>query len=322
MKSITSLAVCIAAVSGIAAQPVINATDLTNYLPCEALVAAADKFEPGRPGANKTWDFSNLLWLPAGTNDLMRADDIASRNPLPDATLCLAYTNQPREGIAFWRHNKDQLDCIGQSFDGIGLINMTHNPKTIVTFPYTYKTEIHDDFGKTPTPFSTTYDSFGTLIMPYGTHHKVIRQKIVQNGQTDYIWYNASPFYPILQTNLAKNALGAMMHTELPAPDFTIDNSFWIAEPCPGVYTVSLNGKPGEQLFVYDLSGTLMASAAIHGQPATVNLEHCKAGIYLFCVTDRSGMTMQKLIKSSSGRQQRLTTSICESTAGLAVKPN
>ncbi|WP_091140655.1 T9SS type A sorting domain-containing protein [Flavobacterium caeni] len=302
------------------AQPVITPANLSNYLPTEALTASTVGFDPGTPGANKTWNFSQLAFTPSGTNDVMLPKDIASKNPFPAATLCLSYTGKVGEGFLFFKHDANKLEWIGQSFDGVGTVACTANPKTVLTFPYAYQTQITDDFQidgtQQATNFSSVYDAYGTLIMPYGTHRNVIRQRIVVDGQADYIWFNAHPFYPILQTDMSRGTLGVMMLAEASA-GFEPNRSFQVTEQaCLGRYDI-VTGHAMADIKVYDLDGKTVAATQANNGVATIDLQHGPCGIYIATIKTADGYAMQKLIKTSAEKRRSTPSAPCDDTALL-----
>ncbi len=300
MNTLFATSMALLAAASIAAQPVVKASDIADYLPTEALVGTYENFEPGASGGNLTWDFSDLQLHASGTCDWMLPSDIGSKNPPKNATLCMAYTGASGENFEFFRHTPYTLEWIGQSFSG-QTVGAASRARTIMTFPYTYQTKILntalDNSGRA-TVSTSVYDGFGTLIMPYGTHQNVIRQRIEHNGTTDYIWFSTQPFYPILQTDRARKTLGVMMHTA--GAGFTSDLSMAITEStCPGVFSIVTKG-PGH-LRIDDLMGNKVATQESGGGEMTVDLRHCEAGIYLVSLTSGKKYAIRKIVKTSSG---------------------
>lgn len=190
------------------AQPVIHSSNLGQPA-LETMTAAVTGFSPGKPGANQIWDFSHLQLKPAGSCAIATPSD----QSFATANFCIAYNN-PLHAYFYYRQNAEKLELVGEDFAGIGVIAYS-NPKTLIEFPYTFGQTINDTYqmADQTISFTSTYDAYGALLLPFGKYTNVIRQKIVENGQTNYIWFNADPFFPILQTALQDNTIGIVKDT-------------------------------------------------------------------------------------------------------------
>ncbi|MFT3796066.1 T9SS type A sorting domain-containing protein [Flavobacterium sp.] len=284
------------------AQPVINPSNVTDNLVCEALTATADNFSPGTAGADKVWDFSGLVLTPAGTNNIIPPDNTLFAAFFPSATVCMAYTGTT-DAYLYYKHDSHKMELIGEGFSWLGTINYSGNPKTYIEFPYYYNRITNDsyrgNFDDAATVFTSVYDAYGKLILPFGTYDNVIRQKITENGQTDYIWFNVDPFFPIIQTALANNTMGIMKNAgALSASSF--EKSLFSISPNPthGEFAVNLPQFPGAKIDVYDANGKWVATHKVTEQSTKIDIDDCSSGVYLVKVTTKDGQSStQKIVK-------------------------
>jgi hypothetical protein len=284
------------------AQPIINQSNVTLDVASEVFIAETDGFDPGTAGPNKTWDFSSLTIVPIGTSATTDPSGKPGANLFPTANFCSADTSESPSSFVFFRHNAQKMELLGELYVGIGVINYNANPKTYLEFPYTYNKVINDtykaSFDDLDTAFTTTYDAYGTLILPFGTFNNVVRQKIVENGQTDYIWFHVNPFFPIMQTALADGAIGILKTAVLATDSFHQDQTFSVfPNPNPGAFQINLNNGNQAEISVYDVVGKLVASQKASGQSTTVDIVNCSAGIYFLKVTANNQAAVQKIIK-------------------------
>lgn len=189
------------------AQPVIDSSNLSP-LSSETLTATANGFSPGAAGANQTWDFSGLQLTANGSNTIEKSA------VFPTANLRVACNGNPLNANFYYRQTVDKIELVGEDFTGIGTVPYP-DPKTLVEFPYAFGQIIRDSYtiGDKTVSFISTYDAYGALLLPFGKYPNVIRQKIVENGQTNYIWFNVNPFFPILQTALEDGTIGIIKNT-------------------------------------------------------------------------------------------------------------
>jgi hypothetical protein len=301
MKKIYLFAVFIAA-SGYA-QPVINESDITLGVESETLIAETQGFDPGTPGINKTWDFSNLELVSVGTSATTLPTGTPSATLFSSANFCSAATGDFAGTYVYFKHDAQKMELLGETYVGIGVINYNSNPKTYVEFPYTYNKVVSDTYKAGPDDetisFTTTYDAYGTLVLPFGTYHNVVRQKIVENGQTDYVWFNVNPFFPIIRTSFVDGAMGILKNDAALASDpFDGNRTFGVfPNPASGIFQINLDNGNQAQIDVYDVVGKLVASQKASGQSTTVDIQNCSAGIYFVKVTANNQAAVQKIIK-------------------------
>ncbi len=296
MNKMYALAVLAASVGY--AQPVINSANLMLNLESEAFFAETDAFDPGPAGANQTWNFSGLELTPIGGNETILPTGTPFAGTFPTSNFCNATTGESAGGYTYFKYDTQKMELLGDAFTGIGIFSFGINPKTYIEFPYTFNTVFSDTYTPDNIPFTATYDGYGTLILPFGTYHNVVRQKIEEMEQTNYIWFHANPFFPIAQT--IAGGIGVMRNTAVLAnKQFESHAAFEMyPNPTSDHFTVRMENFNDAAIDLYDVSGKRIASQKISKSSATLDLRDCSAGIYFVKVTAGNGQTsVQKIIK-------------------------
>lgn len=195
-----------------AAQPVITQADALSSHCGTTYYAKAINFNPGGEGECQIWDFQQLHVTPIGNAQALAAAATPFSADYPTAQRCLHYTSQFVDSYGYCKISESKSELLSGVFTELGPVDFS-NPRTLVVFPYAFNTEFTDAYqhaGEREThEVWAKYDGYGTLKLPapLGTYQNVIRQKIIDNGQEDYIWFNVNPFYPIMQTSLKDNAI-------------------------------------------------------------------------------------------------------------------
>ncbi len=300
MKKIYLIAVL--AGTSVIAQPIIHQSDVVFNVESEVFIAEADAFDPGIPGANTTWDFSDLTLMPVGSSRTTSPTGTPSVGLFPTSNFCSASVASTPASYVYFRHNAQKMELLGESYIGIGVINYNSNPKTYLEFPYTYNKVINDTYKAAlddEVAFTTTYDAYGTLVLPFGTYNNVVRQKIVENGQTDYVWFNVSPFFPIVHTALADGAVGVMKSTLLSTDAFLEKQAFTLfPNPTSGSFKIDIKNFEGAEINVYNVLGKMVASQKTSEPLTQIDINDCSAGIYFVKVATKDlQASVQKIVK-------------------------
>lgn len=312
MKSIITIAAIALLQLSAIAQPVLNSSNVAQNFNAEFYYKEATGFSPGGAGPNQTWDYSNLGELMfLGTDTAIPVAGSAFAAMFPTANYLYKFEGIFGDADNYFYHNltATKFEILSLGYNGETGDVFTPNPKTYVTFPYTYNTVFTDTYQMTtetsPTSFTATYDGYGTLIMPFGTFTNVIRQKVVTNGQTDYNYFNVSPFYPILQTVLAENAFGIIQdNTVLGVGDHSAENEISIyPNPAHDVVTIRLpENSSGVAISLTDLTGkTILSHKEINPIENSIifDIQSLTVGIYFLTVIDgnSSASYTKKIIK-------------------------
>lgn len=291
------------------AQPVATSANVTDFIG-EFYFSEATNFTPGPAGANQTWDFSNLNLTLAGTDTPQVAANTPFAAQFPTANNCYKFSGIfPQDRYYYQLVTPSKYEILGLAITATTGENYTPNPRTFVTFPYTYNTVFTDTYKTVADPtevtFTATYDAYGTLVLPFGTYPNVIRQKVVKNGQTNYNWFNVSPFYPILQTVLEQNSLGIVKNLTLGTSDNEFGKLFAVyPNPTHGAINIeaSQNINNPIEIEVFDLLGKRLLyrkENEFDNDLAQLNIEAFDAGIYLLKITDSTTKSnhIQRVIK-------------------------
>lgn len=290
------------------AQPQLTQSSIPVNFSADFYYAEVENFNPGPSGANQTWDFSNITAVVAGESTFMPSAGTPYASSYPLANHAIHYGGL---GQSLWYYNRitaQKLEHISLVYAGVIAINYSANPKTMVEFPYAFNSVFTDTYREGPedddTAFTATYDAYGTLILPFGTYHNVIRQKVVEDGKTEYNWYNSDPFYPLLQTNLEDGSIGLMKGGALGVGDNQQHEFLAYPNPFTDVVTINIPQQVSGRLdiSITDMLGKLVHATAIDnaigGTSASLDLNACTTGVYLLSITDSNGNTQtRKLIR-------------------------
>ncbi len=293
------------------AQPVATSANVAvSNFNAEFYYSPAANFTPGPAGANQTWDFSNSFEMTlAGTDEAIPVAGSPFASSFPTANYLYKFSGM-FGGDRYYYHNltASKLEILSLGWNGVNGDNYTANPRTFAVFPYTYGTEYTDTYRSSADNIDVTnvvtYDAYGTLIMPFGTFHNVIRQKVVENGHINYNWFNVQPFYPILQTVLEENSLGIVKNLTLGTDQFAAGKMFAVyPNPTKDELNIEAIGtitSPVE-IEIYDLLGKRIfrKEESLNNDLVQVNLASYDAGIYLLKMTDtQTGAShTQKIVK-------------------------
>jgi len=152
---------------------------------------------PGDPGANKTWNFTNIIANTIDTLDFILPSATPHAIVFPAANFALSSNSEEGIYYAYMIRNDDKLASIGYVVEseefGI-LYNYVTPEEIIIDFPMNYDNSynelyITDMVMASPMPGAdsirtkstvekeTTIDAWGTLTMPMGTYD-VLRQHV------------------------------------------------------------------------------------------------------------------------------------------------
>jgi hypothetical protein len=211
--------------------------------------------KPGDAGISQTWDFSNLK-LQTGdegsyTYNIVNPTTGIKSELFPDATY--AYFSQNTYG--YYKLSNNEVHRLGTAYDAGN--EVLTDPEIYLNYPFTYGDNKTDDFaGSILTKYSgmdvtlarsgnvsTVADGYGTLILPNGTFHNLLRLKIVQRitdtysgppeiqiqtETTTYTWISDEYKYGLLSISIIKNTQIVMGN-----PIVTYSNNVVIQDAMP-----------------------------------------------------------------------------------------
>ncbi len=294
------------------AQPVINSFNVSQNFNGDLYYADLPSgFSPGPAGANRVWDFTSIgEGMLLGTQAAIPVAGSPYASQFPQANYCYTMNSVFSEETVYFYHSLTtssyEIQALGYGETmGIEMGEDFHlNPRTYMVFPYTYNSVFTDTYQRTtdeePIALTATYDAYGTLIMPFGTFNNVVRQKIVTEGMTDYVWFNVNPFYPILQTALADDALGFVIdHTVLGIDDQDTSKFITYPNPVSDVINIKFAGTSSmADVTIADLSGKKLIAKTCTADVSSIDVSQLSAGIYLVTVESTDGQFIKKIVKS------------------------
>ncbi|MBC8366264.1 hypothetical protein H8E52_02530 [bacterium] len=140
---------------------------------------------PGSAGANQTWDHSGLVEEDSEYFDFVEPSTTDWWEDFTESTLSgISWTDTH----SYYKISRGDLSAEGFAVPVSEFLvakTMYDDTEQILPLPYTYGSTSQDDFsgtwwlGESPYPFTGTVefeaDGYGTLILPSGTYHNVVR---------------------------------------------------------------------------------------------------------------------------------------------------
>ncbi|MCH8903606.1 MAG: T9SS type A sorting domain-containing protein [Bacteroidetes bacterium] len=278
----------------------------------------------GSAGANITWDFSNITstatfsysWVDASTtpkaSSFMNADVANLSSGFYDyySANSTAYS---REGVV----------------SATQVVIPYSDPEKILEFPFTYNSTFTDSLRASFFSgvaferhgiITVTADAHGDLIMPYGTITDVLRIKIVEDYQDDfmgsplflydtevYMWYKPGTHWPII-------ALSTIWINGVPTfyasyydlnisdiEDLTLNNSINVyPNPSNGLINLRINSIFGDiEVIVTDACGKTVFQnvySDVSRSVQTIDLMGIPSGMYILTLKNEEYTQVKKLM--------------------------
>lgn len=292
------------------AQPEITRSDVnTTNFHSEFYYAPADGFDIGDAGADQVWDFSDLDLMYLGTDTTLPVASTPHAATFPTANYCYKYDGIFGQTNLYYYHNitANKYEILSIAWNGTTGDNYNPDPRTFMVFPYHFNDVYTDTYMSTDDMVlknvTATYDAYGSVIMPFGTLENVVRQKIVTNGVTDYIWFNVEPFYPILQTVLAENSLGIVKNMTPLGIDDQEKTKFTVSpNPTTGNFSINTDYdfSEGSEITVYNSIGQcILRQKASFSNSISLNIDNQPSGLYFVNINDKNNAVVhtQKIVK-------------------------
>jgi Secretion system C-terminal sorting domain len=290
------------------AQPVLNAADFPATYSADAYTAPTTGFTNGGSGADQVWDYSTMNLTPANYSySIVPSETIPLASSFPTANYSYRFNDN---GLIFFNMQKLQAN----SFESLGYIdgNFALNyldTNLVFEFPYTYNSFFTDTYlpdypDAELQTITRTYDSYGTLITPFGTFNDVMRQKVEQNGQIGYIWFTNNPFQIIVSGNFENQYVYFWKDTTNLSTNPVSKSVFMIyPNPTTGDFTIYCNNNLNKETFatVYDVLGKIvLPKQKMTNEIQTINSSKFTSGLYIVKITDSDNQLLQteKIIKN------------------------
>jgi hypothetical protein len=300
-KNYTKIIVFLFGLANSFAQPVLNESDFSSYYESDQY-SQSDvlSLSAGNSGANQTWDFSGLTTL-----TLVGNFSIIPYNTSPHATtfptanvVSKSITTEPSNPYySYFKNSASTFESVGGA-DNNNTDKETDNA-IIFQYPYTYNTIINDTYQDEGDPtvysFTSTYDAFGTLITPYGTHTNVIRQKTVEvdgdETYTDYIWFSTNPFRLLMDIGFTTSSSSSNNYISIYSNFSPLSTKEYNKEPIVKIYpnpttdilNIQLaNNSTVDKVKITDMSGKTVIENTKNVKQ--INVEKLNKGVYLISV--------------------------------------
>lgn len=289
------------------AQPTLQPNDVQTNLTSTLYTKEAEGFVPGGSGPNQTWDFSGFQFTINATFNSVPVATGIQHTTFPESNNCYKFSPSAFN-INFYYYMKvsnSEMDQLGIASDDDVYINYNGNTRKMLQFPYTYNTTYTDSYQEleddAPTNMTVTYDAYGTLILPFGTFTNVIRQKIEENGVTNYKWINTNPFYYIVETYFETDLITITKATSVLAVDQSSINTFTLApNPTNGEFKINSSNFTNDHfsIMIYDSTGRLVLKKEVSSD-SEIAITDCAAGLYYAKILDENNnlLCSKKIIK-------------------------
>ena len=165
------------------------------------------KFET--KGENVIWNFGKTKFKANGDEVyVVNPKDVNINKSFPDATHVKKVMHGGESIVyEFLKIQGDKYEYLGnvvtdQSFN----VTKYSDTQTILKLPFSFGETFNDVFESNvgnPLIVTTSYDAYGTLILPFGTYTNVALVKCVYDyGVTEYKWYQTGPYIRLLATQV------------------------------------------------------------------------------------------------------------------------
>ncbi len=297
-------------------QPILTASNFPVNSYAELYVPIdLTNLTPGNSGANQTWDFSAVPYGSPNYDDAYNVEVIPVSSGLlsveyPDANYCIVTTKGMGEPVyAFYSIADNAVELIGysQMDPEFGTNSASHfdNASTLFELPYTFGTTFVNQYGYNNNLANDTnhYDTYGTLITPFGTYNNVIRTKTSHGNNVNYTWYHVNPFFELMSFytsidgdiiyNNYVSFFKNLTFLDIPKNE-NKDLLVIYPNPATDYLVVNINDNQTNMLLtIYDLLGNaLLSNIHLDTNSNQVSLKDFSSGIYCIKITDRNQNTL------------------------------
>lgn len=295
------------------AQPTLSAADIPANFTSVLYNTTSGNFLVGNSGPNQTWNYSNIWLPPIGLFNAVPVSNGTFTTTFPQANICYNFDpDAPNQNYYYYlKSSATGIEQLGFVSNEAIIKNFNINPKKIIQFPYTFNTVFTDTYQSTsesaPTSVTVTYDAYGTLILPFGTFQNVIRQKIVENGITNYKWINTNPFYYILETYFESNTISITKNTTVLNVTENNKSAHFLLTPNPVFAKLSISKVDYELndlvIIVYNNLGQIVKKQIVNSidyqTPIEIDFEDLTSGLYItkFLNINNKELATYKIIK-------------------------
>jgi hypothetical protein len=293
-KSATLLAVSLFTSAAIA-QPVLNSNSLQAG-PAFKLYALTNVNNASLSpiGPNATWNLGAATATQVGTARMLSIDLTPYAAQYPAATFAIEIvpTGSPAQ-YSLYDHTAAALEQVADSVGTSSQASFT-NYRNSLPFPFTFGSSVVDTYQRSSEVqkiIVNTYDAYGTFITPTATYTNTVRNTIVDDGVTSYMWWNSSPLVPLFQASNWGFILWVPVTTGI---DEVSNNPVFDYYPNPAANTLNIiNKQLVTNIEIYNLAGQLQLATS----RSCIDISSFAAGTYLIKAYTATGVASQKFIK-------------------------
>ncbi|MBK9248208.1 MAG: T9SS type A sorting domain-containing protein [Ignavibacteria bacterium] len=255
----------------------------------------------GNPGPNQIWDFSSIPFSDPGlVFSVVSPSATPFSSSYPSSNYAWTFSLAGQVQYFYFKISDSKYEVLADNVVAPGVGNdFTPNPKTSLKFPFNYNETYQDTFqkvGGVETTVTVTYDGYGTLITPKGTHTNVMRIKEDRgNGQVGYTWMTVDPLTTLLGYTQSNNSLALFgtYSTSSDETDKNINLTELIPNPAKNKTTLKISDYPilnTMKLNVLNVLGQIIKTVSISASTTEIELDNLTQGIYFYQLHDGSSL--------------------------------
>jgi hypothetical protein len=253
----------------------------------------------GNPGANQTWDFSNVSFSNTGVAwTVVNPASTPYFSSFPTSNYAWTFNFSGTLHYFYFNISSTKFDVLADNLISPGSGNdFTPNSKSVLKFPFAFGDTVQDVFqkvGGTPKTVLSTYDGYGTLITPFATYTNVWRVWEDQGaGLGTYTWENENPLQPILVYTISNNSF--TLFGNAPLTGINDKNSLQISvDLYPNPATDHLLIKTDEKIKSIKCSNYMGQELPVTLDDKEINISSLSKGIYFLEITTFNGNSITK----------------------------
>ena len=164
-------------------------------------------------------------------------------------------------------------------------------------FPHSYQ-ETHA---------GNTYDSYGTLITPFGTFNNVVRMRENQDSLHKYDFYQLEPNYILLMEYIMDPQTSIMttkmfFNTDLGPAGLSnksnvLDNSILYPNPIQDKFIIEIENFENTNAEITSIKGELIQAFTLNSNKTLVKTDKFNAGVYILKLENDNGVSYKRIVK-------------------------
>jgi hypothetical protein len=296
MKTISTLLLSILFSNLLVAQPVLDSMNI--ILGSTFNIYSLSNVNTGNianNGADATWDLSSSTATLAGTAELLAMSATPYELQYPEANFAIKITPTGSTAMySLFNLTASILEEVANNVGSPSPVSFT-NARTALVFPFTFTLLDSDTYQKSGQGQKTTtnhYDSYGTFMANGVTVTNVVRNEIIDDGNTSYNFWTSSPVAPLFQASSngyifwqSTSSVGVMENSS---------NALFDVYPNPATNQLTIVNKAKISLIeIYNIEGMLELST----QKSVIDVSGLAAGVYFIRAHSEGGTVSQQFVK-------------------------